>query len=54
MEVVPHDAVRKNSHGYPAGRFGEHQEERAKVAWLVKQRLAVIAAIENVLHKTVG
>lgn len=53
MKMVPHDAVRKNSHRDPTGGLGNREEESLEVAWFVKQRFAVVAAIENVLHKTI-
>ena len=51
--MVPHDAVRKNSHRQTTVDFGYHREEGAKVLRLVKQRLTMVATVENVLHKAV-
>src|SRR4029450_11828026 len=52
--MVPHDAVRKNSHGDSDGGFRDNEQKCAEVTGLVEQRLAMIATVENVLHKAVG
>src|SRR3954471_1522957 len=54
MKMVPHDAVRKNSHRDASRGVRNSAQERVEVSRLVKQRLSVIAAVENMLHKTVG
>src|SRR3954469_2276172 len=54
MKMVPHDAVRKNSHRDASRGVRHSAQERVEVSRLVKQRLSVIAAVENMLHKTVG
>jgi hypothetical protein len=54
MKMVAHDAVRENPHRDAVRCFCNDGEERPKIARFVKQGLAVVPAIENMLHKTVG
>jgi hypothetical protein len=54
MKVVAHDAIGEDSHWDVVRNFCNDREECAKVARLEEHRLAMIAAIDNVLYKTVG
>src|SRR3982750_2409290 len=54
MKMVPRDAGRKNSHRDANRGVRNGAQEGVEVSRLVKQRLSVIAAVENMLHKTVG
>src|SRR5262245_7067650 len=54
MKMVPHDAVRKYSHRDAIRGLGYDAQERVEVARLVKQRLAMVTAIQDVLDKNIG
>ena len=53
MEVVAHDAVGEDPHRNARGGLGDYAQECPEVARFVKQRFAVVPAIDDVLHESI-
>ena len=53
MEMIPHDAIGDDTHGDPFRGFSHKGNECSEIAGLVKDRFAVVAAIDDVLNEAV-
>jgi hypothetical protein len=53
MEVVSHDAVGQDPHGDAARRGGHKCKECSEIGAGVKDRFAVVAAVDHVLDEAV-